>query len=884
MRGCPIIIYFSYIIIKLKRSNCCCLKKMLRTVRRLLYGIAISSNYANVEKTRDLEERILEKKPTGRLAASNNIKPLSAMFTTDTVTVDGVADAAYAKAEKSVIGHVKDGVIAADYSGETSTSGTVQAVWDGWTLYLFVDVTDNTPAYNSTYASKNKAEAIGDGDTYDWALWNAGDRENWHKAGMYNNGDAVEFSIDFWNDKVPKFQDDDGLFSITRDGCLTYYAEGMVKNHSSAYAQTENREYNNRVKAWAAREKEDGSGYCVELALALYAWDWEYDENGCLMAYEYRIGNGSRYGVDIMIGDSLTDDSSRGARVYWSHNDNSLPFSSRDFNADWGEITLTGWLGEDFAYDDWNLTNAIRFTESASLQKGVWSGETQRELDKALENAKATAGSLKPAKGALKKTIGWLDQAICDEAAKRLIKAVNALRWADTKYPDPLELKACFTLPNVYEFFDGTAVQSAGDWAARRREILDLAQFYEYGYKPAPPDCLTVDSAVLTQESVFSWITGKNEDISYYKITVTVTYGDASASTFFKLELPAQEQIADSGHTGARPVMLSFDAAVTDYLEAGYAVLTIPASDITDDRNDPWSGRSGFMRHFFPYDRSSVKEISNEMAAAWECSVAIDTLEKLVADKAEIGEYGTADRLLDTGKLAVTGFSICGKYAFVSAVFDERISVCVPGAAGCTGPSVYRYVLREGGLVWSWGVSTGSEVLADTIRHNPGRTIELCRRFLTPGRFYKLFDGAGNGAHGYGERLPYDHEELVASLAPRAIVLQSTIDDYADQSVGDALSLTLAKTIYHWLGYDQDRLVMHNFRDGTDHGSAYHGEDSAQRQRTIEYMNWYFYGAPISEATLRHLQTDPFYADVIDGEDGYTRNFGGLTAMAPWLD
>jgi hypothetical protein len=36
----------------------------------------------------------------------------------------------------------------------------------------------------------------------------------------------------------------------------------------------------------------------------------------------------------------------------------------------------------------------------------------------------------------------------------------------------------------------------------------------------------------------------------------------------------------------------------------------------------------------------------------------------------------------------------------------------------------------------------------------------------------------------------------VATLAPRAIVLQSTIDDYADQSVGDALSLTLAKSIY----------------------------------------------------------------------------------------
>jgi hypothetical protein len=141
-------------------------------------------------------------------------------------------------------------------------------------------------------------------------------------------------------------------------------------------------------------------------------------------------------------------------------------------------------------------------------------------------------------------------------------------------------------------------------------------------------------------------------------------------------------------------------------------------------------------------------------------------------------------------------------------------------------------------LIWSWGVSTGSETMGDTVRHNPGRTIELFRRFLTPGRFYKL----SGDEFGYGERLPYAHEELVATLAPRAIVLQSTIDDYADQSVGDALSLTLARRIDNRLGFDGDSLVLHNFRDGTDHGAMSHGEDGAQRRRTAAYLNWYYYG------------------------------------------
>jgi hypothetical protein len=345
--------------------------------------------------------------------------------------------------------NAKAGAGPEDYDGPAAT-GTVQSVWDGRTLYFFVDVTDPTPAFNTAYAGRSKSAAVGDGDVYDWARLQTGDRDGWYKPGTYSIGDAVEFAIDFRNDKVPKFQDDDGLFSITRDGYLTYFAEGMVKNHSSVYAQADNREYSNRIRAWAAREKEDGTGYCVELALELYAWDWDYDEDGLLKAFECPIGNGNTYGVDIMLGDSPADDTPRLARVYWSHHDNSLPMSSRDFNCDWGEITLVGWKGEPFAYSDWNLREAMRYVRSPSLQKGVWSAATQRALDAALEDAEATVGSR--------------DQAAVDRAAVRLIRAVNGLRWADTAYPDPLDLKASFTLPDPFRFFDGSPVRSPRDW------------------------------------------------------------------------------------------------------------------------------------------------------------------------------------------------------------------------------------------------------------------------------------------------------------------------------------------------------------------------------------------------------------------------------------
>ena len=166
---------------------------------------------------------------------------------------------------------------------------------------------------------------------------------------------------------------------------------------------------------------------------------------------------------------------------------------------------------------------------------------------------------------------------------------------------------------------------------------------------------------------------------------------------------------------------------------------------------------------------------------------------------------------------------------------------------------------------------------AETVR-------ELFRRFLTPGSFY-----AREGSdYGYGCRLPFDQEELVASLVlaprqgterPRAIVLEHTVDDYADQSQGDALSLEIAKSVYTWLGYVPEDYVKFCFRQKGGHGT-----EPWQTAYIAEYIRWYFFDEPMSGAAAALLNTDPFAADVLDGLDGWERNYGGLKAVAPWLE
>ena len=768
---------------------------------------------------------------------------LRAGFTTETIPIDGTDGGPWASAEAAGIGHVKrDGAPAGT---GTDARGTLQALWDGERLYLLVQVWDATPAF-SGLANPGR-ERSGGG-------YNFFTQKN--DPDTYRSEDGVEFSLDFRNDKSGKFEDDDGLFTVTREGLLTYERNSMVVNHSSLHAMESNREYSDRIAAWAVRERDDGSGYNVFL---------------CLELYGAALENGTLIGLDVMIGDSPADGQARTSQVYWSHEDDSLPAGSQDYNVDWGEIELSGWNGQDpFPYDDWKLRTRLRWLNSPSFVKGVWTPESQEGLDAAVREAEAALET------------GSKEEV--DRASEGLEAAVAALRWGDTRYPDPMDLPVVTTLPNIYEFFDGRPVTGPEDWEARRAEILDLAQFYEYGCKPPQPDSIAIGPLRWTNGG-FDWATFANQPAGWV-IPVAVTYGDKTETIEYTLALPEK---AD----GPAPVLLSFGADSAGFLSKGIAVLEVPASVTTDDRNDPWlnrmtgGNRPGTLRSFFPYHRDGdLNEISNEMLAALGCSIGIDALEALAAEDRAIGSLGKAGTLIDPGKLAVNGFSIYGKYAFVSAVFDERIDVCIPAAAGATGPAVWRYNMNypQGGNLYSWGLVPGGELLADSIRHNPGRTTELFRRFLTPGSFY-----AREGSdYGYGCRLPFDQEELVASLVlaprqgterPRAIVLEHTVDDYADQSQGDALSLEIAKSVYTWLGYRAEDYVKFCFRQKGGHGT-----EPWQTAYIAEYLRWYFFDEPMSGAAAALLNTDPFAADVLDGLDGWERNYGGLKAVAPWLE
>lgn len=580
----------------------------------------------------------------------------------------------------------------------------------------------------------------------------------------------------------------------------------------------------------------------------------------------------------------------KSADIFWSHNQDSLytDFNHEHTNStDWGVITLAGWNGTDeFAYSDWTLGKILRYIDSASFAKGVYTQATQSRLDRAVSVAEVIVNSTKK------------DRQLTENAVKELKEAFDGLRWADTKYPDPADLEKQVTLPNTYKFFNSDKVVTNNkEWEVRREEILDLAQFYEYGYKPEY-DSLTITSASYhhkgekyMRESHGTPGTWK-EDVytdTGASIAANVTVGNVTKSISFNITFPSDEQIEKSGHEGKKlPIVLSFDGAISSYTEAGLAMITVPSVCSDTRTNDyAWNNRTGLFYELYPYSRNgekALKEVSNEMAEAWAASVVIDMLE--LCEESEDETIHNAVSAVDVEKLAVTGFSINGKYAFVAGVFDDRIDVVIPGAAGATGPSPWRYVYRGQEYDWtdtayvnsavdSYQVAWGTEVIANSIRHNRVRETEMFRKFMTPGHFYEFEEDA----YGYATRLPYDQNDLIATLAPRAIIIENTVNDYNDGCTADCLGAEIAKCVYNNLGYDADDLVKFNLRN-LKTGDP-HGNDGEQRGRSAEYLNYYFFGTEMSEKTDSYLGTDPYSLKISNNrtESPYDYYWGGFNTI-----
>jgi hypothetical protein len=786
---------------------------------------------------------------------SNNYSPkvtapraqANATFTTKPITVDGVREAAWDDATSYQIANTFNAAMTA--TTPAGAQGNFRLLWDGPVLYMLVEVTgDSTKSDTGTPV--------------------------WSSASYTPTTDGLFVNMDVFNDQWGMENDTAGVFFLPANPTApaTSFNNSGIPSLGSFF-NPNNLDYSARLKA------SKSSGYTATTGAGVnYTYEIALQTEGWGDAWARELKNGTKIGLELGIfnqGSSFT---------YWSKTQfnagneggSNLPNSERVRNRDWGEVTLSGWdNAAPFAYSGWRADEDIRFWNSKSNPGGTG---TANSGDSSLVWTDASKARMIAARNAylLIKNSSTASRAEKDAAVLEVCQAFAGLKWRDTKYPDPHDLPALNTLPSVWEFFDKTKgtngmVTNTAEWNQRKQEILDLAQFYEYGYKPK----LGVDYTISLTANTYSG-TGTPS------VTARVTPTNVNYSGGVYQDVTINVTLPTAGVPEGQKAPIAFAG---NFTANGIANIAFP-SWATETRSDDgvWGNtRSGTFYKLFPYSRNSTSaDASMLIADATAVSVYLDILQMAVAQNANLNAR------IDPTRAVTKGFSIDGKRAFVAAVFDERVKAVVAGGAGATGPANWRYNVTgqeydfSNTIFYNPGaeniVAHGTEGPGNSYRHNRIRETELFRHFLPYGHEYVHEDGS----YGYGDfsRLPFDQTSLVATFAPdRAIIIDTNMNDYNDGAVTDNMSLDIAKSVYKALGADGNNYVKFNSGNYVSSGDP-HGVANATPEG--HYLSDLFYGTQtLTSAEADRLNTDPYNLKVSNGltQTPYDYYWGGFNTI-----
>jgi hypothetical protein len=281
--------------------------------------------------------------------------------------------------------------------------------------------------------------------------------------------------------------------------------------------------------------------------------------------------------------------------------------------------------------------------------------------------------------------------------------------------PSFSELPTVQSLPDPFEWADGRGHMSYfSDWRCRRAEIAAQIQNYEIGQKPARPDSIT--ATYSSSDSV---------------LTVVVTVNGQTLTLTSKFILPAG--------TGPFPAVIGMNSPSgflpsTIFSSRNIAQIPYLHNQVTTYNNP--QNADPYYRLYGP--ALNIDNTGQYSAWAWGVSRIIDGLE-LVQDSLPI----------DLTHLAVAGCSYAGKMALFAGAFDERVALTLAQESGGGGATSWRY--------------SGTE---------PAGSVEGLSQTSHQWFMEAMFQFGGSNV----SKLPEDHHELMAMVAPRALYVTGNPD------------------------------------------------------------------------------------------------------------
>ena len=306
---------------------------------------------------------------------------------------------------------------------------------------------------------------------------------------------------------------------------------------------------------------------------------------------------------------------------------------------------------------------------------------------------------------------------------------------------------------------------SFGSWERRRNEIKASIEKYEIGPKPDCSDCTITASytppAATDRGLLTVVITRKGKSLTLTSgVYIPIGMGDGPFSALIAMTFFARPSGANPGSLPPS-VVTSRPIATVDFVHNQVASLSF---GVINHKTDP------FYQLYPELCAGICTGTSNSgLYAAWSWGVS-----RLI-DGIEIATHQAVNPLpIDMTHLAVTGCSYAGKMALFAGALDERVALTIAQENG-------------GGGAPSWRVS--HQIEAD-------RSVEDIHDTS-----YDWFAGQMRQfANDNGYKMPTDHHELMAMVAPRALLETGNTDFYWLSNRSNYVSARATQRVYNTFG------------------------------------------------------------------------------------
>ena len=335
-------------------------------------------------------------------------------------------------------------------------------------------------------------------------------------------------------------------------------------------------------------------------------------------------------------------------------------------------------------------------------------------------------------------------------------------------------------LPEILRFSDGTPVETAEQWARRRREILGLFETYMYGKMPDP-----------SGEKV-SWQIAAGDEPGVREMKITIRRESREASFTVRVTLPEAPfsgaacfiEYCPFSWFGKRLISPNSKIAA----DRGYAAIQYDPVSVASD-NDL---HQGAYFDLYPFEETQDRQDGVLLDWAWGACRILDALE--AGAGSELG--------IDPQKCMVAGVSRYGKSAAVAGAYDERFRVTIPSCSGAGGVAVFR--TDNHGKTYDLSSLGGPEAWVNESVNEPFENLKGGEGYWFCPNFRRMETAEG---------LPVDQHMLCALAAGKdrhMIIVTGITSEGWNNTEGQCLAFTASQSVWNLLGAgDRNNMIIH---------------------------------------------------------------------------